>query len=145
MPPTLLHDITKGNNDDTASGYTGGLYPATTGYDEATWAAAPRCSRPRTCRTSSQAWPPTCVITTRAAASARVSTHGVSPSSVKANKAVAATVTGTGFVAIPKANLAEILTISKKPAIVGVAWATCASHTSCKVKLPKLKALQVPP
>ena len=36
-----LNDITSGNNDDTASGYTGGLYPATKGYDMATGLGTP--------------------------------------------------------------------------------------------------------
>lgn len=35
-----LYDVTSGNNDYTPSGYTGGLYPATTGSPEdAGWAA----------------------------------------------------------------------------------------------------------
>ncbi|TVZ03424.1 hypothetical protein EAS64_23805 [Trebonia kvetii] len=138
-PPTLLHDITKGNNDDTASGYTGGLYPATTGYDEATGLGTPLLTAKDLPYFDPGMAADMCHYYARGGLG-RVSTHGVSPSSVKASTAVAATVTGTGFVAIPNANLAEILTISKKPAIVGVAWATCASHTSCKVKLPKLKA-----
>lgn len=34
-PPEVVKDVTKGGNDYTSSGYTGGLYPATRGYDMA--------------------------------------------------------------------------------------------------------------
>ena len=36
-----LNDITSGNNDQTSTGYTGGLYPATPGYDMATGLGTP--------------------------------------------------------------------------------------------------------
>ena len=36
-----LNDITSGNNDYTPSGYTGGLYPATSGYDMASGLGTP--------------------------------------------------------------------------------------------------------
>ena len=39
--PEILKDITSGNNDYTPSGYTGGLYPATTGYDMASGLGSP--------------------------------------------------------------------------------------------------------
>ena len=138
-PPTLLHDITKGNNDDTASGYTGGLYPATVGYDEATGLGTPLLTAQQLPYFFPGMAADMCHYYARGGLG-KVSTHGVKPSTVKANTAVAATVTGTGFVSIPFANLAEIDTIAKHPVIVGVAWATCSSHTSCKLKLPKLKA-----
>ena len=39
--PQILRDITSGNNDYTPSGYSGGLYPATAGYDLALRARGP--------------------------------------------------------------------------------------------------------
>jgi subtilase family serine protease len=139
QPPTLLHDITKGNNDDTASGYTGGLYPATKGYDEATGLGTPLL----TDRTLPYFFPgmasDMCHFYARGGLG-KVSTHSVSPSTVKAGRATVATVTGTGFVSIPFANAAMIMTIGKRSTTVAEVWATCASHTSCKIKLPKLKA-----
>ena len=39
--PEIVNDITSGNNDYTPSGYTGGLYPATTGYDMASGLGSP--------------------------------------------------------------------------------------------------------
>ena len=36
-----FHDITSGNNDYTPDGYTGGLYPAGTGYDMASGLGTP--------------------------------------------------------------------------------------------------------
>lgn len=138
-PPTLLHDITRGNNDDKASGYTGGLYPATTGYDEATGLGTPLLTAHDLPYFEPGMAADMCHYYARGGLG-RVSTHGVSPSTVKAGRAVTATVTGTGFVSIPSANLAEIDTIGRHGTIVAVAWATCASHTSCKVRLPKLRA-----
>jgi hypothetical protein len=138
-PPTLLHDITKGNNDDTASGYTGGLYPATTGYDEATGLGTPLLTDRTLPYFNPGMAADMCHYYARGGLG-RVSTHSVSPSTVKAGRAVSATVTGTGFVSIPFANAAEIDTIGKHGTAVAEVWATCASHTSCKVKLPKLKA-----
>ena len=38
----LLSDVTTGNNDVTASGYTGGLYAAGSGYDLATGLGTPK-------------------------------------------------------------------------------------------------------
>ena len=38
---STFYDITSGNNDYTPSGYTGGLYPAGTGYDMASGLGSP--------------------------------------------------------------------------------------------------------
>jgi hypothetical protein len=42
--PQAVRDNTSGNNDYTPSGYTGGLYPATRGYDMASGLGAPMVS-----------------------------------------------------------------------------------------------------
>ena len=39
---STFNDITSGNNDYTPSGYTGGLYPAGTGYDMASGLGSPK-------------------------------------------------------------------------------------------------------
>jgi hypothetical protein len=40
----VVRDVTSGNNDYTPSGYTGGRYPATRGYDMASGLGAPMVS-----------------------------------------------------------------------------------------------------
>ncbi|HJQ45113.1 MAG TPA: protease pro-enzyme activation domain-containing protein [Amycolatopsis sp.] len=72
----LLTDITTGNNDVTASGYTGGLYPATAGYDMATGLGTPKAAplveamcaaKPASPGTAFTAAGPTRVLDTRSA------------------------------------------------------------------------------
>ena len=42
--PEVLGDVTSGNNDYTPAGYTGGLYPSGTGFDEASGLGVPLVS-----------------------------------------------------------------------------------------------------
>jgi subtilase family serine protease len=138
-PRWALRDITKGNNDDTASGYTGGLYPTAKGYDMATGLGAPVLTAedgfplfdPGMANEMCDWFAP--------GKSADVSTHSVTPSSVKAGSSVTLTVKGTGYLEIPGTDRAEILTKNNTKFVTEVP-ATCATHGACKVKIPGLKA-----
>ncbi len=138
-PYWAMRDITKGNNDDTATGYKGGKYPATAGYDMATGLGAPVL----TAATTAPLFDPGLANEMCKWYSAKnvtdISTHSVTPAAGKAGKATKVTVKGTGYLEIPNTDEAEILT-SNNTKIVTYIWATCSSHGTCKLTVPALKA-----
>ena len=83
LVPSAFHDITSGNNDYTPSGYSGGLYPATVGYDMASGLGTPDASELVTLLCSTGASTPTVTA--------------VSPTSGTAAGGTSVTITGTGF------------------------------------------------
>ena len=123
-----FNDITSGNNDYTPSGYSGGLYPATTGYDMASGLGSPHfayagnylpglaaqmCFQYRTELGTS-------------------SITGVSPDEGPSSGAIPVTITGSGFLPIAGADQLE----------VGTNWITvsCTTTTSCTGTLPGTKS-----
>jgi subtilase family serine protease len=132
--PEGLADVTVGTNDYRPTGYVGGLYPATKGFDMATGLGAPLVTGKDGSGNASMYYPGLAALmcqyyarklTTR-------SVTGITPSAGKAGHAITVTVHGTGFLPIAGAD----------KAVVGklVLGATCSSTTLCKVTLPALSA-----
>jgi subtilase family serine protease len=132
--PEGLVDVTVGNNDYTPTGYAGGLYPATKGFDMATGLGVPLVTGEDGSRHASMYYPGLAALmcqyyarklTTR-------SVTGITPSAGKAGHVITVAVHGTGFLPIAGAD----------KAVVGklVLGATCSSTTLCKVTLPALSA-----
>lgn len=128
-----MRDVTSGNNDYAPSGYTGGLYPATRGYDMASGLGVPLMSG-----LSNHTWyvflaglnQLLCHQTATKLKTVKVT--GVSPSAGPAGKAAKVKVRGAGFLPIDFADKAQILSGSK---ILATEYVTC-SATVCTVPLP---------
>jgi subtilase family serine protease len=138
--PQVVRDITSGNNDYTTSGYTGGLYPATKGYDMASGLGTPMVSG-----LLGKDWyvyragltQVLCHETATRLKTVKVSR--VVPNSGKAGKKVKVTVHGTGFLPFSYADKAEIISGRK---VLASVYAFC-STTACKVTLPAESARSV--
>jgi subtilase family serine protease len=138
--PQVVRDITSGSNDYTDSGYTGGLYPATKGYDMASGLGAPMVSG-----LSGNDWfvylagltQVLCHETATRLKTVKVSR--VEPNSGKAGKRVKVTVHGKGFLPFKYADKAEIISGRK---VLASVYAFC-STTACKVTLPAESARTV--
>jgi len=138
--PQVVRDVTSGNTDLTASGYTGGLYPATKGYDMASGLGTPMVSG-----LSGKDWyvylagltQVLCHETATRLKTVKVSR--VMPNSGRAGKKVKVTVHGSGFLPFKYADKAEIISGRK---VLASVYAFC-STTACKVTLPKESARTV--
>ena len=119
-----LNDITTGNNDFAQSGYTGGLYPATAGYDMASGLGSPHLASPDNYYPGLAAQ--MCIEYRTQLVIAQIA--NVSPNAGPSNQAVPVTVTGSGFLPIEGADRLQ----------VGANWVTmsCSSTTSCTGTLP---------
>ncbi len=128
--PQALHDITSGNNDYTPSGYTGGLFPATAGYNMAAGLGTPLVSGFGAGGTASTYYPGLAALMCHAYATKLTSTKvtGVSPQEGPLGGSRTITVTGSGFLPIAGADMAE----------VGSTWvaATCPSSAKCTLVTP---------
>jgi subtilase family serine protease len=129
--PEGLADVTRGNDDYTVSGYTGGRYPTTTGYDMATGLGTPLVSGINKSKASTF-YPGLAALMCLAyanppAGSAQVT--AISPRYGPRDAGQEVTVTGTGFVPIAGADFAEVDTT--------YVAATCASTTQCTFSVPK--------
>jgi hypothetical protein len=128
-PPEVLFDITRGNNDYTPSGYHGGLYPATRGYDMATGLGTPLLSGLAKGGKISMFLPGLAAVMCQAYAK-RLRTSkvtGVSPRRGHASEKI--TVTGSGFLPIAGADRARVGSVTVN--------ASCKSTTRCTIVLPK--------
>ncbi len=128
--PEVLSDVTSGNNDYTPSGYTGGLYPAGSGYDEATGLGIPLVSGLDGSLSPSTFYPGLTALMCAAFATKLTSVHvtGVSPNAGPAGHAATVTVHGSGFLPIAGADMAVIGS--------GLFAAHCSSTTACTVTVP---------
>lgn len=138
--PQVVRDVTSGNNDYTPSGYTGGLYPATRGYDMASGLGVPMVSglfNHRWYIFLAGLMQLSCHLTATKLKTVKVTR--VSPSSGPAGKKAKVTVRGAGFLPIGFADEAQILSGSKVLATVN---ATC-STTVCTLTLPAESARTV--
>jgi len=138
-PPWFVHDITDGNNDDKASGYTGGLYPATVGYDLASGLGAPMLTAPSDFPLYFPGIANNMCLYFAAPSVANISTHAITPATAQAGHAVKVTVKGTGYLEIPLTDRAKILTNNNTKTVTFV-WASCPTHGTCKLTMPGLKA-----
>ena len=138
--PQVVRDITSGNNDYTDSGYTGGLYPATKGYDMASGLGTPMVSG-----LSGNDWYVylsglTQVLCHQTATRLKkVKVSRVVPNSGKAGKKIKVTVHGTGFLPFTYADKAVITSGGK---VLASVYAFC-STTACRVTLPAESARTV--
>ena len=129
--PEIVFDITSGNNDYTPSGYTGGLYPATTGYDQASGLGSPIVAGVGAGGSVSMFYPGLAAAMCRAYATKLTTDKitSISPTSGPATGGTKVTVNGSGFMPISGADMAEIGTKLIK--------ASCTSTTKCTFKTPK--------
>jgi subtilase family serine protease len=144
--PQGLNDIVDGDNDYTPSGYTGGLYPATRGYDMATGLGAPMLSGLTGVYGGGNGeWHTylaglTQLLCHQSATTAKtVKVTSVSPDTGKAGKARKVVVHGSGFLGVSSANAAQIISGHKVLATVG---ASC-SATKCTITVPAESARTV--
>jgi subtilase family serine protease len=136
----VIGDVTIGNNDYTPSGYDGGLYPATRGYDMASGLGTPMASG-----LSGNDWyvflagltQVLCHQTATRLKTPKVT--GVSPSVGRAGKKTKVTVRGSGFLPIGFADEAQIIWGHKVLATVD---ATCTT-TKCTFTMPAESARTV--
>ncbi len=144
--PEALGDIVSGNNDYTPSGYKGGLYPATTGYDLATGLGYPlvsglagKNSGPIGHPAASNYFPGLaagmCYTMGRRTGLPKVTK--VTPAAGKAGQAVTVTVHGENFLPVTGADRAKVTVSLTKTYILA---ASCKSSTVCTVRLPALSA-----
>ena len=122
-----FRDITTGNNDYTPSGYYGGDYPATTGYDMASGLGSPYLAD------SGNFYPGLAAQMCRDYGTKLDTTSitGVSPNKGPSSNSTSVTIAGSGFLPIPGADEIE----------VGTTWitASCSTSTSCTATLPPTK------
>lgn len=135
--PEIVKDITSGNNDYTRSGYTGGLYPATTGYDMASGLGSPLVSGVGSGGSVSMFYPGLAAAMCQWYATKLTSTTvtAIAPKSGSTAGGTTVTVTGTGFLPIAGADMAKVGTI--------MVAATCSSTTTCTIVTPKHAAATV--
>ena len=144
--PQGLDDITNGNNDYTPSGYNGGLYPATRGYDMASGLGTPMVAgltglyggghgEWHTFQTGL-----TQLLCHQSATALKtVKVTGVTPNKGPAGKSKKVVVHGSGFLPVGSADAAQIISGGKVLATVG---ASC-SATKCTITLPAESARTV--
>ena len=125
-----LRDVTDGNNDYTKSGYSGGLYPSTPGYDMASGLGTPAVSGLTASGAASNFYPGLAALMCRQYRTKLDTTNvtSVSPSEGAASAPKTVTVTGSGFLPISGADMAAIGTTQ--------VTAVCSSTTHCTVLLP---------
>ena len=138
--PQILHDVTSGNNDYTPSGYTGGLYPATAGYDMASGLGVPMVSGKSNNRWFVFLAGLSQTLCHQAATKLKtVRVTSVTPNAGPAGKTHKVTVHGSGFLPIGFADEAQIISGSKVLATVN---ATCTT-TACTLTMPAESARTV--
>jgi hypothetical protein len=119
-----FNDITMGNNDYTPSGYSGGLYPATTGYDMASGLGSPKLAY------SGNLYPGLAaqMCFTYATKLTTTKITGVSPNKGPSSSSTLVTISGEGFLPISGVDTIKVGTTS--------VTASCMTSTSCTVTLP---------
>ena len=129
--PEILFDITQGNNDYTPSGYAGGLYPATAGYDMASGLGAPLVPGVGSGGSVSMFYPGLIAAMCRQYATKLTTAKvtSISPTSGTTAGGTTVTVNGSGFLPIAGADAVEIGTTLYS--------ATCTTTTKCTFVTPK--------
>jgi subtilase family serine protease len=129
--PEALRDITVGNNDFTPTGYTGGDFPATPGYDLASGLGAPMVSGVAANGKPSSYIPGYAALMCRTMATQNTSyaVTGVSPGSGTGGQV---TISGNGFLPIPGAERVQVTGDSGRLATL----VPSCTATACTVTLP---------
>jgi subtilase family serine protease len=125
-----LGDVTADGNDYTPSGYTGGLYPATPGYDMATGLGTPLVSGYSAPGVASNFYPGLAALMCDLYATRNVSPSitRLSPSAGPVKGGTTITVTGTGFLPIRGADIAQMGST--------IMAASCSTTTKCRITMP---------
>ncbi len=125
-----LGDVTSGGDDYAPSGYTGGLYPATPGYDMATGLGTPLASGYSAPGVASTFYPGLTALMcyVYATRNVRPSITRLSPGAGPVKGGTTITVTGTGFLPIRGADIADI----GSRAVA----ASCSTATKCTIRMP---------
>jgi subtilase family serine protease len=133
-PAEILADVTRGNNDYTPSGYSGGRYPATKGYDMASGLGTPLVSGRTASGAASNFYPGLTAAMCQEYRTrlGRTTIRRISPDAGPSGRARTVTITGTGFLPVPGADL---VLVGRKSVL-----AACSSTTKCKVRLPAERA-----
>lgn len=128
----VLYDVTNGTNDYTPSGYHGGLYPSTFGYDLASGLGTPAVAGYTPKGKISMYYPGLAATMCWQYGKKLRSTHvtGISPRQGPSSASAKITVTGSGFLPIAGADMAQVGSVKVN--------ATCTSTTRCTVTLPKM-------
>jgi hypothetical protein len=128
----VLYDVRNGNNDYSPSGYHGGLYPTTFGYDLASGLGTPLVTGFTPKGKLSMYYPGLAATMCWQYGKKLRSTHvtGVTPRQGPSARSQKITVTGSGFLPIAGADMAEVGSTKVN--------ATCTSTTRCTVTLPKM-------
>jgi hypothetical protein len=135
----VLQDVTSGNTDDTTTGYAGGLYPASKGYDMASGLGVPLLTGLNGLTSFDPSITSDICHLFAAKSVAKVSTTGISPRYGKAGQPTTVTITGSGFLEVPDTDVADVNTGDNTKAVTEV-YASCSSRTACKVSVPAEKA-----
>jgi hypothetical protein len=125
-----FNDVTSGSNDYTPSGYTGGLYPATVGYDMASGLGTPQLMDYGASGSPSYFDPGLAALQCYAYRSASYSDTitSVTPTSALYSAGATVTIQGTGFVPVAGADIV----LDGSTQVV----ADCTSTTTCTAVLP---------
>ena len=125
-----LGDVTSDSNDYAPSGYTGGLYPATPGYDMATGLGTPLVSGYSAPGVASSFYPGLAALMCYLYATRNVSPSitRLSPAAGPVKGGTRITVTGRGFLPIRGADVAEMGSTRMA--------ASCSTTTTCTITMP---------
>jgi subtilase family serine protease len=136
--PQIIRDITSGNNDYTPSGYTGGLYSATTGYDLASGLGAPIVGGVDSTGAASTYLPGYTALMCRQMATKLTTDRvtSVSPAAGPAETTAKVTIDGTGFLPIAGADRVGVYSGST---LLATLTPSCTT-TACTVTLPAEEA-----
>ena len=128
--PEALADVTSGDNDYTPSGYTGGLYPAGVGYDEATGLGVPLVTGLNGSFQPSMFYPGLAALMCKYYSTKlkSVAVTSVVPSAGPAGHSATVTVHGSGFLPIAGADMA-VIGSTELPA-------NCTTTATCTVTVP---------
>jgi subtilase family serine protease len=132
--PQMIRDVTSGNNDYTPSGYTGGRYPATKGYDLASGLGAPIVGGVDSTGAASTYFAGYAAMMCRQMATTLTTDQvtGVSPATGQAEKTAPVTIDGAGFLPIAGADRVGVYSGATLLATLTPSCTTLA----CTVTLP---------
>jgi subtilase family serine protease len=127
-----LTDVTSGENDYTPDGYTGGLYPATKGYDMASGLGTPVASGYSAPGVASTWYPGLTALMcfvygSTSATTAKITSVSPAAGPLKGGNTV--TIHGSGFLPIAGADEAAVG--------LKVVAISCSTSTKCTIKMPK--------
>ena len=128
----VLYDVTNGKNDYAPSGYHGGLYPSTFGYDLASGLGTPLVTGFTPKGRLSMYYPGLAATMCWQYGKKLRSTHvtALTPRQGPSSVSQKITVTGSGFLPVAGADMAEVGSTKVN--------ATCTSTTRCTVTLPRM-------